>query len=187
MVCSLRAGRRLLVVELLLAGFAGLSGLAGCDRNSAPSAGVIDTRPAPVSTGVTATDTAAVEKVEVPEVRVRSEGETTVRVTWITPKGTAVNDEAPFRVRWNRSDGLVEAPNDEKSTGSAVKEGFKVKVRPMPGVPNATLDGEISIVVCDDASHSVCVPVRRAVELGFVAAKDADVETTVSIPLPAAK
>lgn len=127
------------------------------------------------------------EKLEVPEVRVRADGDTTVRVTWITPSGTAVNDDAPFRVRWNRSDGLAEAPNDVKSTGSAVKDGFRVKVRPMAGAPNATLGGEINIVVCDSATHSVCVPVRRSVELGFIAVKDAADEANVSIPLPAAK
>ena len=128
-----------------------------------------------------------VEKVEIPEVRVRAGSATTVRVSWIVPPGTAVNDDAPFRVRWNRSDGLTDAPADVKSTGSAVKNGFSVSVQPMPGAPNATLDGEIDIVVCDDTTHSVCVPVRRSVGLGFVITKDAAAEATVSIPLPAAK
>jgi hypothetical protein len=134
-----------------------------------------------------AIDAGPIEKVEVPEVRVRSEGTTAVRVTWLTPKGTAVNDEAPFRVRWNRSDGLAEAPSDVRSTGSAVKDGFSVNVRPMPGAPNATLGGAIDIVVCDSSTHSVCVPVRRSVELGFVVVKDAAREATVSIPLPEAR
>jgi hypothetical protein len=166
--------------------------LAGCERKT-PTAGEPDeTHPPSVDAGAAklgAADASAalVEKVEVPEVRVRPDGDTTVRVTWVTPKGTTVNDEAPFRVRWNRSDGLADAPSDVKSTGSTVKEGFKVKVRPMPGAPNATLDGEINIVVCDDVTHSVCVPVRRSVELGFVAVKDAAEEATVAIPLPAAK
>jgi hypothetical protein len=127
------------------------------------------------------------EKVEVPEVRVRTSASTTVRVGWVTPRGTAVNDEAPFRVRWNRSDGLADAPPDVKSTGSAVKDGFRVNVRPMAGAPNASLTGEINIVVCDSATHSVCVPVRRDVELGFVVANDAAAEATVSIPLPEAR
>jgi hypothetical protein len=127
------------------------------------------------------------EKVEVPEVRIKPGATTSVKVTWITPAGTGVNDDAPFHVRWNRSDGLMEAPADVKATGAQVKNGFSVKVQPMAGAPNATLSGEINIVVCDDATHSVCVPVRRAVELGFVAAKDAASEATVAIPLPAAK
>ena len=172
-----------------------LSVVAGCERKPTadpppiPSAAASAPDAASsVSAAVSASAAPVVlEKVEVPEVRIRADGPTTVRVVWTTPKGTAVNDDAPFRVRWNRSDGLVDAPSDVKSTGSAVKEGFRVKVKPMTGAPNATLDGEINIVVCDSATHSVCVPVRRGVELGFVVAKDATEETTVSIPLPAAK
>jgi|GEM_PF-1424118 len=166
--------------------------LVGCERKS-PSAEPDDTHAVQVDAGTTAKVGAAdagaalVEKAEIPEVRVRPDADTTVKVSWITPKGTTVNDEAPFRVRWNRSDGLADAPNDVRSTGSAVKDGFTVKVRPTPGAPNATLDGEINIVVCDDVTHSVCVPVRRSVELGFVVVKDASEEAAVSIPLPAAK
>ena len=177
-------GRSALVAALLFAAF-------GCDRK--PASNDVDAQ-AVVGASVAARSVerpdaapAPVVKVEVPEVRVRSNAETTIRVTWITPQGTAVNDDAPFRVRWNRSDGLVDAPSDVKSTGSAVKDGFRVNVRPMSGAPNATLDGEINIVVCDALTHSVCVPVRRSVELGFVVAKDAAEEATVAIPLPAAK
>jgi hypothetical protein len=162
-----------------------------CNRTNATN----DAGPVPSSVAKNATTlsetidagSAPVVTVEVPEVRVRQDAETTIQVHWVTPEGTTVNDEAPFRVRWNRSEGLFEAPTDFKSTGSAVKDGFTVKVRPTPGTPNATLGGEITIVVCDSVTHSVCVPVRRLVELGFVTAKDAAPQTTVSIPLPAAK
>lgn len=185
--------RRSLFASVLLV--CSLAGIAACERKGTPGADGTDTRAAQqvgsAPTAQVATPEAgappAVEKVEVPEVRIRTGGDTTVRVTWITPKGTTVNDEAPFRVRWNRSDGLADAPNDVKSTGSAVKDGFVIKVRPMPGAPNATLDGEINIVVCDDVTHSVCVPVRRSVELGFIAANDATDQASVAIPLPAAK
>ncbi|MDF2692306.1 MAG: hypothetical protein K0S65_689 [Labilithrix sp.] len=178
-------GRSLLAWSLLCT-------LAACDRkasNGEPS----ETRPqaSAAASGVPVASAPLpepkTEKVEVPEVRVRTNADTTVRVSWVTPQGTAVNDDAPFRVRWNRSDGLVDAPNDVKSTGSAVKDGFRVKVRPMTGAPNATLGGEINIVVCDSLTHSVCVPVRRSLELGFVVTKDAAEEATVAIPLPAAK
>lgn len=166
--------------------------LAACDRKPAPTDDARPPSPSPSSRAAAALavpDAAAPasETVEVPEVRIRTDGDTTVRVAWVTPQGTAVNDEAPFRVRWNRSDGLADAPNDVKSTGNAVKDGFQVKVRPMPGAPNATLGGEINIVVCDSLTHSVCVPVRRSVELGFIAVKDAAEEANVAIPLPAAK
>ncbi|MBX3259733.1 MAG: hypothetical protein KIS78_02045 [Labilithrix sp.] len=178
---------RWLVVSCVLAGAA----LVGCERKPAPSSEASEARPkAGSSEGAASAPSgaaAADEKVEVPEVRVRPDADTTVRVTWVTPHGTAVNDEAPFRVRWNRSDGLADAPNDVRSTGSDVKDGFRVTVRPMAGAPNATLGGEINIVVCDAQTHSVCVPVRRSVELGFISAKDAAAEATVAIPLPAAK
>lgn len=132
-------------------------------------------------------DAGPIETIEVPEVRVRKDAPTSVRVTWVTPKNTAVNDEAPFRVRWNRSDGLADAPADVKSTGSQVKDGFTVKVQPMANAPNASLTGEINIVVCDSATHSVCVPVKRSLELGFVVTQDAAEQATVKVPLPEAR
>ncbi len=127
------------------------------------------------------------EKVEIPEVRIRPDAPTVVKVGWSAPQGTAVNDDAPFRVRWNRSDGLAEAPSDVKSTGSAVKDGFQIEVQPMAGAPNATLAGEIDLVICDVATHSVCVPVKRSLELGFMAVKDAAPEARIQVPLPQAK
>ena len=169
-------------VAVALSVLAAVAATAGCDKRDSPVATDLPRPPA-------AANAAPIElpKIDIPQVRVRASGPTTVRVTWITPKGTAVNDDAPFRVRWNRSDGLADAPADVKSTGSAIKDGFRVKVEPMSGAPNATLDGEINIVVCDSATHSVCIPVRRAVGLGFVVAKDATEETTVAIPLPEAR
>jgi len=164
--------------------------VVGCDKKKDPPAPLASASATAVASGPTkiiTVDAGPALTVEVPEVRIRKDAETTVKVTWLTPKGTAVNDDAPFRVRWNRSDGLIDAPTDVKSTGSAVKEGFRVKVKPMSSAPNATLDGELNIVVCDSATHSVCVPVKRNVELGFVVVKDAAEEATVSIPLPEAK
>lgn len=145
------------------------------------------TRGIAVDAGSAPAPTAKLEKVEIDEVRIRPDAITTVRVTWKAPAGTAVNDDAPFKVRWNRSDGLVEAPADVKSTGSKVKDGFTVTVRPMKGAPVATLDGEIDIVICDAATHSVCVPVKRSLELGFMAVKDASSEARVEVPLPEAR
>jgi hypothetical protein len=165
--------------------------LLGCEKKSDPpvvtTKGALSASASASALAIIDAGTTPLETVEVPEVRVRPDASTTVRVGWVTPKGTAVNDDAPFRVRWNRSDGLADAPSDVKSTGSAVKDGFRIKVRPMSGAPNASLTGEIHIVVCDSATHSICVPVRRSVELGFVVAKDAAEEANVSIPLPEAR
>ena len=90
-------------------------------------------------------------------------------------------------MRWNRSEGLVEAPADVKSTGSAVKDGFSISVNPMKGAKAATLDGEVDIVICDSATHAVCVPVKRSLELGFMTIKGAAPEARVEVPLPEAK
>jgi len=60
-------------------------------------------------------------------------------------------------------------------------------VQPMANAPNASLTGEINIVVCDSATHSVCVPVKRSLELGFVVTQDAAEQATVKVPLPEAR
>jgi hypothetical protein len=60
-------------------------------------------------------------------------------------------------------------------------------VKPMKGAPNATLAGEIDIVICDAATHSVCVPVKRSIELGFMSVRDASAATEIEVPLPEAK
>ena len=104
-----------------------------------------------------------------------------------TPPGTGVNEEAPFRVRWHKSDALAEAPADVKQTGAAARDGFHIAVKPLDGAPNATLGGVIELVVCDVATHSVCTPVRRKIEIEFVVNKSAPAETTVTVDLPQAK
>ncbi|CAN5922854.1 hypothetical protein BH11MYX4_BH11MYX4_30720 [soil metagenome] len=157
--------------------------LVACEKKSAP--------PAPVAVSASASPVAAAPahstKVEFPEVPIRAAESTKVHVAWKTPAGTSVNEEAPFRVRWNRSDALAEAPADVKATGTSARDGFDITVKPLAGAPNATLGGTIDIVVCDAVNHSVCLPVRRAVEIEFVVGKAAAAETTVTIPLPEAR
>jgi hypothetical protein len=128
----------------------------------------------------------SIARIEAPEVAVRASGSTVV-VTWSAPPGTGLNEEAPFKVQWNRSEGLVEAPPETKSTGASAKDGFKVAVKPAAGAPRATLDGEIDLVVCDVATHRVCVPVRRALALGFIVTKDAPADAPLVVKLPEAK
>jgi hypothetical protein len=152
-----------------------------CERKSPPRADAV------VVVDAGARPSATAEEVEVPEVRIRADAETSIHVAWLTVPGTAINDEAPFRIRWNRSDGLAEAPTDVKATGSTVRNGFDVKVRPMAGAPNATVTGDIDVVVCDAVNHSICLPVHRSVQLGFIVAKDAATAARVSIPLPAVR
>jgi hypothetical protein len=126
-------------------------------------------------------------KVEFPEVHIRPGVETKVRVAWRSPAGTGVNEEAPFKVRWSHSDALADAPADVKATGTSAREGFDIQVKPLAGTPNATLTGVIDLVVCDMATHAVCIPVRRKIEIEFVVNKSAPAETTVTVDLPQAK
>jgi hypothetical protein len=160
--------------------------LVGCSKKS-------DTAPAPVASAAasaapSASAMPAVQraKIDFPEVPIRAAAPTVVHVAWKTPAGTSVNEEAPFKVRWNRSDALEGAPADVKATGNSAREGFDITVKPLAGAPNATLGGVIDLVVCDAVNHSVCLPVRRAVEIEFVVGKAAAPETTVTIPLPQA-
>ncbi len=126
-------------------------------------------------------------KVEFPEVQIRPGAATKVRVAWRSPPGTGVNEEAPFKVRWSHSDALAEAPADVKATGTSAREGFDILVKPLGGTPNATLSGVIDLVVCDVATHAVCLPVRRKLEIEFVVNKSAPGETTVTVDLPQAR
>lgn len=162
--------------------------LAACDKKpSSPPEGVppAATASAPAAAKIDAGHDDG--KVEFPEVPIRAGATTVVHVAWKTPEGTGINEEAPFRVRWNKSDALADAPTDVKATGSAAKNGFEIRVKPLDGAPNATLGGVIDIVVCDVATHSVCVPVRRTIDIEFVVNKAAAAETTVAVALPHAK
>ena len=165
------------VVLLLIA-------MVACSRKSEPApAPVASVSAAPSASGMAPVQRA---RIEFPEVPIRAAAATVVHVAWKTPAGTSVNEDAPFRVRWNRSDALEGAPADVKATGNSAREGFDITVKPLAGAPNATLGGVIDLVVCDAVNHSVCLPVRRAVEIEFVVGKAAAAETTVTIPLPQA-
>ncbi|GAC1540960.1 MAG: hypothetical protein NVS3B10_05570 [Polyangiales bacterium] len=125
-------------------------------------------------------------KIEASDVAVRGAG-TTVHLTWDAPKGTGVNEEAPFKVRWKKAEGLREIPADTKTTGAKVKKTFDVIVKPAGGAARARLEGELDMVVCDVETHAVCVPVRRVLELGFVVTRDGAAETVLDVKLPEAK
>lgn len=177
--------------------------LSGCERKATPAPAAVPP-PVPVTPaaregapGVAARAVGSADahgvagrqfaKVDFPEVPIRAGATTTVKVAWKSPPGTGVNEDAPFRVRWDRSDALAEAPPDVKATGNAARDGFNIVVKPLEGAPNATLGGVIDLVVCDNATHAVCIPVRRKVDIEFVVGKAALAETTVTVDLPQAK
>ncbi len=113
-------------------------------------------------------------------------GKSALHVQWSVPSGTAINDDAPFAVRWGSSDGLVSPPADIKGTGKDVVGGFDVPIELMAGASGGQLTGDIDLVVCDIETHSVCVPLKRRVELTFAASKG-NAKGTVTLPLPRAK
>jgi hypothetical protein len=153
---------------------------AACEKKEAPKPAA---GPAPQPELTTLPG--ASEPIEAPEVAVRATG-TTVHVVWSAPAGTGVNEDAPFKVRWSRSEGL-DAPPEMKSTGAKVKDGFDVPVKPLPGAPRATLGGTLDLVVCDVLTHKVCVPVKRTLDLGFLVTKDAPLDAKLVVALPEAK
>ena len=127
-------------------------------------------------------------KVEVPFVTISAATATTIHVGWKVPPGTALNAEAPFHVRWTTSEGLAEAPEPMKTKGKDVMSGFDVRVVAIRGAPEALLVGELDLVVCDSATHSVCVPVKRRLEMPFLVTHGkAEPRVEVSVPLPRAK
>ncbi len=159
--------------------------LAGCDKNKTSDAPAI--APAP-SVGALApkASSALAPKVFIPNVVVAETGTTKVHVAWKLPAGTGVNDGAPFHVRWTSSEGLEHAPEDMRAKGGDVALGFDVAVTPTHGSPSALLAGDVDVVVCDVATHRVCVPVTRRIEMTFLAEGRVNA-AEVSVPLPEAR
>ena len=113
-------------------------------------------------------------------------GKSSLHVQWSVPDGTAINDDAPFAVRWGSSDGLVAPPSDIKGHGKDVRGGFDVPIELMAGASGGQLAGDVDLVVCDVETHSVCVPLKRRLELTFAAGKG-NAKGNVTLPLPRAK
>lgn len=125
------------------------------------------------------------EKFDAAEVNVPP-GRSTLHIAWELPPGTGINDEAPFAVRWSQSDGLVGPPSDIVGVGKQVAAGFDVPVEPMATATAAQLSGDVSLVVCDTATHAVCVPLKRRLEVTFGVRKGGK-PGSLRVPLPQAK
>jgi len=141
--------------------------------------------PSPGSLGALGPAPRALEKFDAAEVNVPP-GKSMLHIAWDLPPGTGVNDEAPFAVRWSQSDGLVAPPSDIVGVGKDVAAGFDVPVEPMATATAAQLAGEVSLVVCDVATHSVCVPLKRRLEVTFGVTKGGK-PGSLRVPLPRAK
>jgi hypothetical protein len=144
-------------------------GVAASVSASAPGAAPVATR----------------ERFDTAEVPVPP-GKSKLHVAWSVPSGTAINDDAPFGVRWASSDGLVEPPVDIHGAGKDVKGGFDVPIEVMGGADGAKLCGDIDLVVCDVATHAVCVPLKRKLALTFAVGQGRD-PGRLTLPLPSAR
>lgn len=103
-----------------------------------------------------------------------------VHIAWQLPAGTAVNADAPFRVHvLERTGG--ELPADVRGTGKDHPAGVDL---PIAGTAPSHVRADLDLVVCDEVTHRVCVPVRR--ELSFDVAFGA-AGAPLSLPLPDAR
>jgi thiol-disulfide isomerase/thioredoxin/sugar lactone lactonase YvrE len=120
-----------------------------------------------------------------PEVRVRWRVEagrpSEVRLAFATPAGTAINEEAPLRLRWQKGENVT-VPADYKATGREGKGGVPVTLAPEAGASAASLEGVLDLVLCDEATHKVCVPVRRNVRAEVAVGGAAEREAVVALP-----
>jgi thiol-disulfide isomerase/thioredoxin/sugar lactone lactonase YvrE len=121
-----------------------------------------------------------------PRFRVPPGRPSELTLAFSTPPGTSINEDAPFRLRWSNGEGLAEAPADYKATGREAKGGVAFKVAPKPGARSVSLEGGLDLVLCDEATHKVCVPVRRRVR-AEVAVGGGAAETRATVELPAAR
>jgi hypothetical protein len=106
-----------------------------------------------------------------------------VAVKWTVPSGTGINEKAPMRLVWVDAKGLARVPDPVRSTGEKVKDGFAIDVEPAADATNASLSGVLDMVICDIATHAVCVPIRRTVTATFAVKADAPAPVaTIALP-----
>ncbi len=126
-----------------------------------------------------------VERFDVAEIVVPP-GSSTLHIAWDLPKGTGVNDDAPVRVRFLESDGLIVAPTDLDGHGKDFANGFDVPLQIASNTTAAKLAGDVELVVCDVDTHSVCVPLKRRLEVTFGVQRGAN-PGALRLPLPQAR
>ena len=124
------------------------------------------------------------ERIPLGELAVPDQA-TRLRITWQLPEGTGINDDAPFHARYSGDDGLVSAPPEARAKGKEIAAGIDVPFTRAPGAKSAHLIADVDVVICDIATHRVCVPVRRELDLTlkFGGSRPA----AITVPLPAAR
>lgn len=114
-------------------------------------------------------------------------GKTTIAVSFRVPSGTGINERAGVRLAWVEARGLARTPATLRATGADVKDGFAIEVEPAENARAATLEGVLDMVICDVATHAVCVPVRRTVTATFAIDAQNPSRGAGTIELPAAR
>lgn len=113
---------------------------------------------------------------------------TSLTIRFHMPEGTAINSEAPLRLRWDEAHGLAKLPETQKLTSAQAQQGITVSLEPAAGSTSGALSGTLELVLCDEATHRACVPVKRAVSATFsVVDAQPSVAPSVTIELPEAK
>lgn len=105
-----------------------------------------------------------------------------IHADWQVPAGTGVNEDAPFRAHFLEVTGAA-LPADVKGTGKDVKNGFDMPIALSAAKAPAHVRADVDVVVCDIATHRVCVPVRREISFDVVDGG----ASTLKIPLPLAR
>jgi hypothetical protein len=165
----------------------------GCDKKADPTpipvTPTLDNAPGAggplASASVEAPKKRPKERFDAVEVNVPV-GKSSLHVAWQIPNGTGINDEAPFAVRWVSSDGLAVTPIDIHAFGRDVEKGFEIPIELMTGTSGGKLAGDLDMVVCDTATHAVCVPLRRQLEITLNPSKGSALGS-LNLPLPAAR
>lgn len=149
------------------------------ERRAEPAAAAAATAPAASAQPSRRHAKIVIEDIAVPEAP------SSLEVRWKIPAGTAVNAEAPVRIRWRSSEALENAPDDVDAQGKDFASGFSLLLRPLAGAVDARLFGELELVVCDSESHSICLPIKRELELDFSIGQGG-IAKPLELPLPAA-
>jgi thiol-disulfide isomerase/thioredoxin/sugar lactone lactonase YvrE len=105
---------------------------------------------------------------------------------WALPEGTSLNDEAPVRLAWTSSRGLARAPDAVRTTGARARGGLDVTLEPSGDATAAALEGTLTLVICDEIQHRVCVPVERTIKVDLALEPGAP-PARATIPMPRAE
>lgn len=111
-----------------------------------------------------------------------------LKILFRMPEGTGINEEAPLKLVWEEAHGLTKVPAAQKLSGAQAKQGLTVVLEPAQQSASGALAGTLELVLCDEATHRVCVPFQRAISATFSVVDASSAEpASVVVDLPAAK